>query len=353
MVSTDLQDATNDVWFHIRSIATGNLITCISSDSSSFLRSQVYVCPYQQQSDYALWTWDGSFLRNKASQLVLDIRKGRLRMMEDTEICLFTMKSPEDAHNQLWGCKDVVDDLGRKQQGSFIYSLRNEEWVLDIGQIDEKYNNYNKLILFPSQTIDNENQRWILEPVTTSLSSTTTKPQDISSLRPSSTGVSEINTTSTTHQDAQSYHEFSFSSSRSSSSVDLAGMDFPYGLMPAKRGSQSSVLASSLSTFKENHQLAYIQRASNLNDKSIAMAVAYETWQTWKKDQLDQTINTDLPLKERQDKLRVSLQSLARTEATRLLNDTNTNINSTHQQSVLTLTNRYIIQLYEQLPSTP
>ncbi|CAO3586704.1 unnamed protein product [Absidia cylindrospora] len=209
---------------------------------------------------------DNSFIRNKATNLVLDIRKGRIRMMEDTEICLYSKKASDDAHNQIWGSRESMDDLGRKQQGCFIYSLGNPEWVLDIGPIDGKNNNNNKLILFPSQTIDNDNQRWILEPAidTSSISCTTSFQSMDSTNSPTTHATTSAISTPTapvTHMDQQSYHEFSFSS-RSSSSVDLAGMDFPYGLMPAKRGSQSSGLATSLSNYKESYQLVYIQKSS-------------------------------------------------------------------------------------------
>ncbi|KAI9299449.1 hypothetical protein BJ944DRAFT_245234, partial [Cunninghamella echinulata] len=85
-------------------------------------------------------------------------------------------------------------------------------------------------------------------------------------------------------------------------------------------------------------------------EKSIALAAAYETWQLWKKEQVDHSIDSTIPLKEKQDKIRSTLQSMARTEATKLLNDTSSNNN---HQSIYNLVNRYIIQLYEQLPSTP
>ncbi|KAI8343327.1 hypothetical protein BC941DRAFT_91091 [Chlamydoabsidia padenii] len=357
MVSTGLNDTEPDQWFYIRSVATGKLITCLSGPET-LLRSTVYVSS-QPPSDSSLWIWDGAFLRNKASDLVLDIRKGRLRMMEDTEICLYSKKQSDDAHNQIWGCRECKDDLGRKQQGYYIYSLGNPEWVLDIGQIETQIsdiadsnnhvNKSNKLILFPNQTIDDDNQRWILE----SVNGTTLPP-----LAPHGTVTSPLKTTAAintppvTHMDAQSYNEFSFSS-RSSSSADLAGMDFAYGLMPAKRGSQSSVLGSCLSNCKESHQLVYIQKVGQSSDKTLAMAAAYETWQTWKKDHLDQATDPALSLKEQQDKVRATLISLARSETTRLLNDSNNNGSPSHQQSIVGLTNRYILQLYDQMPSTP
>lgn len=66
----------NDSWFYIRSVATGGVITVGQPDgASATLRSQVYVCP-PERTDDELWQWDGQYLRNKATDLVLDIRKG-------------------------------------------------------------------------------------------------------------------------------------------------------------------------------------------------------------------------------------------------------------------------------------
>ncbi|CAO3625013.1 unnamed protein product [Cunninghamella blakesleeana] len=362
MVSSGLQDNSNDNWFYIRSIATGNVISCVSK-VEPLLHSQVYVCPLKSSNkndhDESLWKWENNLLKNKATSLVLDIRKGRIRMMEDTEICLCEQKSEEESHNQQWGLRECVDDLGRKQKGTFIYSIYNQEWVLDVGSIDNHLKGYHRLILFPSQTIDNDNQRWLIDYLNENphqkdhLYSTNTTTNDHSHKHhPSSLKIDQLNinhqedpATATTPSsiDAQSYHEFS-TSSRSNSSADLSGLNFPYGLMPAKRGSQSSV--HSLSHFKDSHQLVYVQQNQNLSEKSIALAAAYESWQLWKKEQDDPSI----PLKEKHDKNRSTLQSMARNEATKLLNDTNA---SNNHQGVYNLVNRYIIQLYEQLPTTP
>jgi hypothetical protein len=75
MVSTELKETGPSPWFSIRSVATGKLITCLSGPAP-LLRSQVYVSS-DPLSDSSLWAWDGAFLRNKANDLVLDIRKGK------------------------------------------------------------------------------------------------------------------------------------------------------------------------------------------------------------------------------------------------------------------------------------
>jgi hypothetical protein len=62
-------------WFYIRSLATNGVVSC-SKECHEFLRSQVIVEPFDE-SDSQLWCWDGQFLRNKHTDLVLDIRKGK------------------------------------------------------------------------------------------------------------------------------------------------------------------------------------------------------------------------------------------------------------------------------------
>ncbi|ORX58286.1 hypothetical protein DM01DRAFT_1405899 [Hesseltinella vesiculosa] len=287
---------------------------------------------------------DGSFLLNKGNQLVLDIRKGRLRMMEDTEICVHSKKEGmAEARVQQWGTRPCTDEFGRKQAGQAIYSLANEEWVLDIGATDES--GYHKLVLFPSQTVDNDHQRWdllpsvdaSLLPMDSSLSSsldTSLPTTPSSSLDPSQPSV----------LDAQSYHEFS-TASRSSSSADLGGIDFPYGLMPAKRASQSSSSGTSLSVFKESHYQVYSFVASPSSippsDKQVAMAAAYETWRWWR-EQPDMS-------EAKQQEARTTLLSMARTEVLKLLGNAS---NHTHnQQNVLTLASRYVVQLLDQTMS--
>lgn len=61
-------------WMYIRSISTGNVVTA-STDTQDRKRSQVWVRPLRR-IDEELWRWDGQFIRNKATGLVLDIRKG-------------------------------------------------------------------------------------------------------------------------------------------------------------------------------------------------------------------------------------------------------------------------------------
>lgn len=65
-------------WFRMRSLFNGYVVTIDRSlidNPSELLRSQVYLCPAQNDA-YELWQWDGQYLKNKATKLVLDIRKG-------------------------------------------------------------------------------------------------------------------------------------------------------------------------------------------------------------------------------------------------------------------------------------
>ena len=72
MVST--ATSSHNDWMYIRSVSTGNVITA-QNDLTDPRRSQVMVAA-PQCIDQELWRWDGQFLRNKATNLVLDIRKG-------------------------------------------------------------------------------------------------------------------------------------------------------------------------------------------------------------------------------------------------------------------------------------
>lgn len=63
-------------WFMIKSVLDGSIISCDRSQSNDFLRSQVYVYPTPHYVDAEYWRWNGSFIENKKTGLVLDIRKG-------------------------------------------------------------------------------------------------------------------------------------------------------------------------------------------------------------------------------------------------------------------------------------
>ncbi|KAG0187080.1 hypothetical protein DFQ28_006900 [Apophysomyces sp. BC1034] len=273
----------NGDWMYIRAISTGNVIS--ASCRGDALRSQVYVHP-PKQVDEELWRWEGKYLKNKATGLVLDIRKGRLRLIEDTEICLYEMKPVEEARNQLWGMRDdLVDALGRRLPGCIIHSVLHDDWVLDV-QVNSA-DGEAKLILFPYQVIDNEFQRWSF--------------------------VSDIG-----HSPVPSPNLFI------SPTVELS----------------PSTSSSSL------HDMP-------IDDKIMAMAAAYHTWQTWK---TEQQANQGLPdmvqnQRTRHEKTRARLQSTVRSEAAQLFDQCD-QLNN-HKETILSLASRYITQLYEQMPSSP
>jgi hypothetical protein len=267
-------------WFYIRSTSTGNVVASIDTEQD-LLRSQVIVTP-PTLSDRELWCWKGQFLCNKANDLVLDIRKGRLRLIEDTEICLYTPKPLEDAHNQLWSVReDAVDAYGRPLPGSYIYSLCSNEWVLDVQPTDQ---GVQKLVLFPLQPIDNDNQRWIFV----------------------NEGQLDLNVSikdSLTMAKNNSASYFSMSESlitppgSVSSSPDYptsANDEYPKGLTPAKRGSHSAIF--SMEAFKDYYNRVYASQEANVSDKGIAMASAYRIFQDWKLDQISNDIMTGFPL---------------------------------------------------------
>ncbi|KAG0169318.1 hypothetical protein DFQ28_001155 [Apophysomyces sp. BC1034] len=245
---TTLNNTNHDDWCYIRSVSTGNVVSAnrgLVNGEEDALRSQVYLYA-PKQIDEELWRWDGQYIRNKATGLVLDIRKGRLRLIEDTEICLYNPKPTEEAHNQLWGVRDdVVDALGRRQEGCVVYSVCNAEWVLDVQSMVDG----GKLVLFPYQSIDNDSQRWSFVP-----ESAINSPM----MSAAATNVSELFSSSSS----------SSGSSPSSPIYDLSspppGAEFANGLSPAKRGSQSSVTMLSTEAYKECHQMVYLERNPHL-----------------------------------------------------------------------------------------
>lgn len=298
-------------WFYIRSTSTGNVVSA-STNTTDLLRSQVLVTP-STLSDHELWCWKGQFLMNKANDLVLDIRKGnisiktlnlskkltkllgRLRLIEDTEICLYNTKPLDEAHNQLWGVReDAVDAYGKPLPGSYIYSLCSNEWVLDVQPIE---NGNQKLVLFPLQPIDNDNQRWLFVPegeldLTVPIKETLAL-QQLNNTRTISPSAS-TNTSYFTTNDMIITPPGSISSSPSSSTSNNNDGEYPQGLTPAKRGSHSAIFT--METFKEYHNRVYKSQEPNISDKGLAMASAYHIFQNWKLDQISSDIMTGFPL---------------------------------------------------------
>ncbi|KAI7882442.1 hypothetical protein K492DRAFT_193553 [Lichtheimia hyalospora FSU 10163] len=144
-------------WFYIKSAIFGQVVSVDSNvNENDTLRSQVYVRP-PQKTDDELWCWEGRYIVNKASRLVLDIRKGKLRLIEDTDICVYSKKPTDEASNQLWDFQNVTDD-GEVVR---IFSYSNTDWVLDMQFNGQRYR---KLVLAPRQPFDDESQRWVFVP---------------------------------------------------------------------------------------------------------------------------------------------------------------------------------------------
>ncbi|OBZ89079.1 hypothetical protein A0J61_02873 [Choanephora cucurbitarum] len=321
---------SNESWFYIRSSTTGNVISA-PTDTDELLRAQVLVTP-PTLSDNELWCWKGRHLCNKASGLVLDIRKGRLRLIEDTEICLFTPKPEDEAHNQLWSVKeDSSDAFGNQLPGKYIYSTCNYAWVLDAQATDE---GHQKLVLFPLQPIDNDSQRWLFVPE---------GQLDLS--------LSIKDVLSTTKHNTAGYfnHDMitppgSMSTSPGNPSVD----EYPRGLSPAKRGSHSSIF--SLETFKDYHRRIYDLQDTHVSDKGIAMASAYHIFQNWKLDQINNDTMTSFPLSSPSE-VRTRLQVLTQEEVAKLLS--NSLYANNNKDTASALSSRLITQLYDQTPISP
>lgn len=297
-------------WFRIRSELNGFVIAIDRSlPKQDLLRSQVYLYP-AQRDDFELWHWDGQYLKNKATDLVLDIRKGRLRLIEDTEICLFTPKPKEKALNQRWSTRQCTDDLGREQPGCFVCSLCNDEWVLEVQHASSAQ--HPKLLIFPARDFDNENQRWVFEPAD-SIPDTQCNEADLAQLD-----------TTLDSQEAS----------------------------PSKRGSNSSVgSGSSVEAFKEAHMLIYLEHQPHVSDKTIGMAAAYQALQQWKLQQVEamaafdsKSINSSTPIQK-------LLQDIAEKEAM-LIYERCDQLNN-NPQVAQSLAAMLVLKLHEQQPATP
>jgi hypothetical protein len=143
---------------------------------------------------------------------------GRLRLIEDTEICLYPQKPLDEASNQLWGMRDT-------QQGQQIYSVSNADWTL--------MQDGDKLLLYPQEPLFHHDtwdcigeQQFLVALATTTVASD-----------PADAGTSSIDTDYNTPQG---------------------------GLSPAKRGSQGSVNLYSMDSFKNYHDRLYVEKDAHL-----------------------------------------------------------------------------------------
>ncbi|KAI8067918.1 hypothetical protein BC940DRAFT_367232 [Gongronella butleri] len=305
-------------WFYIQNTITGHVISAsrlIEETGVDAVRSQVHVYPCHQ-TDAELWQWDGQYIRNKATSLVLDVRKGRLRLIEDTDICLYPAKPLDQAHNQLWGTATASHPSGQ-----WICSLSYKDWVLM--QVNDK------LVLYPHEpTLDDPDHANVWQWI----------PQDewISTGAAAASSASATNhypiAASTTNHQAMP---------NLSTSADTIESEFPpQGLSPAKRGSQGSVHLPgySIDQFKDYHDRLYIDHDAQLSDKAMSMAIAYHTWSHQMLDPIREMDDEDA-LK---DKLLMEAQRQAKTM---LLT---TEPHHHKEDTVINLTTRYVNQLYEQ-----
>ncbi|KAG2187867.1 hypothetical protein INT44_000617 [Umbelopsis vinacea] len=299
-------------WFRMRSLFNGYVVTIdrsLINNTSELVRSQVYLCPAQNDA-YELWQWDGQYLINKATKLVLDIRKGRLRLIEDTEICLYTPKPAEKAMNQRWTTRQCTDDLGREQNGIFICSLSNDEWVLDVQHTHASQNP--KLLLYPAKDFDNESQLWEFE--------------------------------------AADYMSENIPSSVSSSidQLDISVRE----ISPSKRGSNSSIgSGGNVEAFKEAHMMVYLEHQPHVSDKTIGMAAAYQALQQWKLQQVEALTTFDNMASDEWCMIQKRLQLLAENEAA-LIYQRCDQLNN-NPQTAESLAAMLVLKLYEQQPATP
>lgn len=163
---------------------------------------------------------------------------GRLRLIEDTEICLYHEKSLEEASNQLWGVREpsttaLVSPTSTLSHGKLIYSISNADWTL--------MQDGDRLLLYPEEphlpfdTWDLVDEDCLLPSLSSSSPTTTSEWNG-----PTTPGIS------------------------SSLTGSFEG-EYPQGgLTPAKRGSQGSVNMYSMENFKDYHDRLYKEKDTHL-----------------------------------------------------------------------------------------
>ncbi|GAA5799640.1 hypothetical protein HPULCUR_005056 [Helicostylum pulchrum] len=242
-------DEINEKWFYIQQKLTGMVIATSSCETHA--RSQAVVVK-PQYTDNELWCWDNHHLKNKFTGLVLDIRKGRLRLIEDTEICLYYKKPQPEAHNQLWATRAITTvsehPLYKETQAStglVVYSLSNRDWVLDaITPEDNLTEDLQKLVLIPYQEVT-KSQIWnLIYQVDMNVNQ---EPSLI--FEDSSINSSIIDDGSTSGQVSPV------------SIISCDSMEFPHGLSPSKRNSQTSLTNNSRKTSLED---IYLYQPQNI-----------------------------------------------------------------------------------------
>ncbi|CAO3669260.1 unnamed protein product [Umbelopsis ramanniana] len=300
-------------WFMIKSVINGSIISCDRSQSGDFLRSQVYVYPTPQYVDAEYWRWNGSFIENKKTGLVLDIRKGRLRLIEDTEICLYHAKPQENAINQQWAVRTAMDEYNKEPSGYFIYSLSNEEWVIDLDIHAVGSEAGAKLVLYPAKTFDSVNQQW---------------------------EFIDADTDATSHD----------SCSRRSS---MKGRDLVDNIVDeSRRCSQSSTGSHSsdmsMEALKECHQRAYLENDPHLSNRTIAMAAAHFALTQWKLDIAKMNPST---VAEHSETIQRELQACAAEEASKLFDKSDTL--SSDRTTATKMAIAIVTQFYMHQPQTP
>ncbi|KAI7899464.1 uncharacterized protein BX663DRAFT_520994 [Cokeromyces recurvatus] len=217
-------------WFYIKHVSTQKVIS-ICSNNGDYIRSQVIVKDPNYTED-ELWCWESNYLKNKKTGLVLDIRKGKLRLIEDTEICLYNQKPLDKAKNQLWAVQTDITVINEyphplSEKTSFfeviIYSLYNSDWVLDISPDDDT-----KLVLFPYHP--DQQQRWYFMPEKETLHPTK-EPHLLFNNESISSDLLLV----------EEYYHYprSYSNSSISTLEDYNITNFAYGLTPAKRRNSS------------------------------------------------------------------------------------------------------------------
>ncbi|RUP48468.1 hypothetical protein BC936DRAFT_144529 [Jimgerdemannia flammicorona] len=251
-------------YFYIKSIANGYVIT--QDPSNLDPPAKLITCQQTFESPAChlqLWRWDGDFLVNKATEYVIDIYKGRLRVIEDTELVACFRKG-ENANNQRWGVEAARDQRNRPEEGSYLYLLANSDWVIDVKETgtDEGA----KVIAYQRKPFDNDNQKWEFEPA---------EPEyPVGSMSPVNRLSGEFD---------ESYAGWGDAIDRVVLTDDKMEEIRSKRRSNTSNGSVSSIMGGqgmpTMEFIKEAYQRAYLDHTPHL--RLIAAAAAYHALQTW------------------------------------------------------------------------
>ncbi|CAO3684065.1 unnamed protein product [Umbelopsis ramanniana] len=150
-------------WFHIQSRCQHKMVLDVEWDSLKSAARIVAWSKKEKLNDNQLWSYDGGYLINKNSGLVLDVHGGVLQ--NDRQIVQQKRKLVEGNNDQKWFYRE----------DGYLYPRNDPNLVLDIR--GNSFKPGAQVLLYNRKYEDNINQLWDLVTVSTSTLSPTEQSQ--------------------------------------------------------------------------------------------------------------------------------------------------------------------------------